>query len=37
VVIDQFGIAGVAKHPVTAARIAGVALLGAGVYLVVRN
>ena len=37
VVIDQFGIAGVAKHPVTAARIAGVVLLGAGVVLVVRN
>jgi bacterial/archaeal transporter family-2 protein len=37
VVIDQFGIAGVARHPISAARIAGVALLGAGVYLVVRG
>jgi transporter family-2 protein len=37
VVIDKFGIAGVAKHPVSAARVAGVALLAAGVYLIVRN
>jgi bacterial/archaeal transporter family-2 protein len=37
VLIDQFGIAGVAKHPISAARVAGVALLAAGVYLVVRN
>src|SRR5258708_5859155 len=37
VVIDQFGIAGVTRNPITAARVAGVALLGAGVYLVVRN
>jgi transporter family-2 protein len=37
VVIDQFGIAGVAKHPITASRVAGVVLLGAGVYLVVRG
>lgn len=37
VLIDQFAIAGVARHPVTVGRIAGVALLAAGVYLVVRN
>ena len=37
VVIDQFGIAGVVKHPVSAARVAGVLLLGAGVALIVRN
>jgi transporter family-2 protein len=37
VVIDQFGIAGVTRHPISAARVAGVALLGTGVYLVVRN
>jgi transporter family-2 protein len=37
VVIDHFGIAGVARQPVTAARVAGVALLAAGVFLIVRN
>jgi transporter family-2 protein len=37
VVVDQLGILGVAKQPVTAARIAGVALLAAGTYLVVRE
>lgn len=37
VVIDQFGIAGVVKHPISAARVAGVLLLGAGVALIVRN
>lgn len=37
VVIDQLGLVGVARHPVTAGRLAGVVLLGAGVYLVVRN
>lgn len=37
VVIDQLGWLGVARHPVTAARLAGVALLAAGVYLVVRD
>jgi transporter family-2 protein len=37
VIIDQFGIAGVARQPVTVARIAGVVLLAAGVYLIVRN
>jgi transporter family-2 protein len=37
VVVDHLGILGVAKQPVTAARIAGVALLAAGTYLVVRE
>lgn len=37
VVIDRFGLLGVERQPVTAARIAGVALLAAGVYLVVRR
>jgi transporter family-2 protein len=37
VVVDQLGILGVTKQPVTAARIAGIALLVAGTYLVVRE
>jgi transporter family-2 protein len=37
VVVDQLGILGVAKQPITAARIAGIALLGVGTYLVVRE
>jgi transporter family-2 protein len=37
VVVDHLGILGVARQPVTAARIAGVALLAAGTYLVVRE
>jgi transporter family-2 protein len=37
VVIDQLGWLGVARQPVTAARAAGVALLAAGVYLIVRD
>jgi transporter family-2 protein len=37
VVVDHLGILGVAKQPVTAARIAGIALLAAGTYLVVRE
>ena len=36
VVIDQFGLLGVAKDPITAAKIVGVLLLAAGVYLIVR-
>lgn len=36
-VIDQFGIAGVAKQPITAARAAGVILLGLGTFLIVRE
>jgi len=37
VVIDQFGLLGVARQPVSAAKIAGLALLAAGTYLVVRE
>lgn len=37
VVIDQLGALGVARQPVTAARVAGIALLAAGVYLIVRE
>jgi bacterial/archaeal transporter family-2 protein len=36
-VVDQFGLFGVAKQPITAARVLGVLLLAAGVYLVVRD
>jgi bacterial/archaeal transporter family-2 protein len=37
VVIDQLGILGIPKHPVTLARAVGIVLLAAGVYLVVRE
>ena len=37
VVIDQFGLLGVTRHPVNAARVLGLVLLAAGVFLVVRN
>jgi transporter family-2 protein len=37
VVIDQLGLLGVAKHPITAGRIVGLALLAVGVVLVVRK
>ena len=37
VVIDQFGLLGVPRQPMTAARLAGLALLVAGTYLVVRE
>ena len=37
VVVDQLGILHVAQKPITLARIVGVALLAAGVYLIVRN
>jgi transporter family-2 protein len=37
VVVDHFGLIGVAKQPITFARVAGVALLGLGTYLVVRD
>ena len=37
VVVDQFGLLGVAKDPVTAGKIAGIALLAAGVFLIVRE
>ncbi|HEX2016008.1 MAG TPA: DMT family transporter [Solirubrobacteraceae bacterium] len=37
VVVDQFGLLGVERHPITLSRVAGVALLAAGVFLVVRQ
>lgn len=37
VVIDQLGLVGVARHPITAARLVGVAMLGVGVLLIVRS
>ena len=37
VVVDQLGILGVAKQPITAAKAAGIVLLGIGTYLVVRE
>jgi len=36
-VIDQLGLLGVARQPITAAKVAGVVLLGAGVALIVRD
>lgn len=36
-VVDQLGILGVAKNPITAGKLLGVALLAAGVFLVVRD
>lgn len=37
VVVDQLGLLGIAKHPLSAARIAGVFLLAAGTFLIVRD
>ena len=37
VVVDHFGLLGLAKQPVTLARVVGVVLLGLGTYLVVRD
>ncbi len=37
VVVDQFGLLGVERQPLSAAKIAGLALLAAGTYLVVRE
>jgi transporter family-2 protein len=37
VVVDQLGVLGVARHPITAARVGGVALLALGTFLVVRD
>jgi bacterial/archaeal transporter family-2 protein len=37
VIIDQFGLLGVARHPVNAARLLGLVLLASGVFLVVRD
>ncbi|MBA2347437.1 MAG: DMT family transporter [Solirubrobacterales bacterium] len=35
--VDQFGWLGVARDPITASQVAGVVLLGLGVYLIVRS
>jgi uncharacterized membrane protein YdcZ (DUF606 family) len=37
VVLDQLGVLGLAQREITPARVVGVALLAAGVVLVVRN
>jgi bacterial/archaeal transporter family-2 protein len=37
VVVDQLGLLGIPRQPVTAARMIGIVLLVAGVYLVVRD
>jgi transporter family-2 protein len=36
-VMDNFGWLGLTKSPVTAAKLAGVALLAAGTWLVIRD
>jgi transporter family-2 protein len=36
-VIDQLGLLGVVRQPITAARLAGVVLLGVGTFLIVRK
>jgi transporter family-2 protein len=35
-VVDHFGFMGLPEHPITLTRLAGVALLGAGVWLITR-
>ena len=37
VIVDHIGVLGVERHPVTLARLAGIAFLAAGTYLVVRR
>ena len=37
VIVDQIGALGVERHPVTLARLAGIAFLAVGTYLVVRR
>jgi bacterial/archaeal transporter family-2 protein len=37
VVVDQFGLLGLPKDPITLSKVAGVVLLSLGVYLVVRD
>ena len=37
VAIDQFGLLGVARHPISTLRLVGVVLLACGTYLVVRE
>jgi transporter family-2 protein len=36
-VVDQLGILGVEKDPITAVKVVGVVLLAAGVFLIVRE
>jgi bacterial/archaeal transporter family-2 protein len=37
VIVDQLGVLGVSRHPVTLMRLVGVAMLAVGTYLVVRR
>jgi transporter family-2 protein len=37
VVIDRFGLLGIAQKPLTAAKVVGIVLLAAGVFLIVRD
>ena len=37
VVVDHFGLIGVARQPITVAKVLGVVLLGIGTYLIVRE
>lgn len=37
VIVDQFGLLGIARHPIDAGRVAGLVLLATGVYLIVRK
>ena len=37
VVLDNFGLVGLAKQPLTVAKVAGIVLLAAGVFLIVRD
>jgi transporter family-2 protein len=37
VVIDHYGLLGLAKQPLTVAKVAGIVLLAAGVFLIVRD
>ena len=37
VVLDQFGLLGLPKDPITVGKVIGVVLLAAGVYLIVRE
>jgi transporter family-2 protein len=37
VLLDQYGVLGVERHPITAARVAGIVLLAVGVLLIVRE
>jgi uncharacterized membrane protein YdcZ (DUF606 family) len=36
-VLDQFGMLGLPKDPITVGKVVGIVLLAAGVYLVVRE